>query len=311
MIARDSRGTSRALVTGVVVVVLLIAFFTASVGGATLGSRFFAALRIARPRAVAAPTIGTAASARRLQNVVMGIVAETTAVEVSEADAPLGSVAAAQGQIGFAPRLIHARVNGAPKLSVVGTQRVSARVKRSQLRTLLAEAGRRSDVVPDAVDGQPIVLTIPSGVRAEYGNCPKPVANTLQNQINGPPPPSADNGSCVIVTETPPAVSATPAGLDTAAVLEIALELTGMSPVQARTFRQLFDWPSAIALSPPRFVRSYDVVSVGRGRGLLMTTGGRRGPTYVLAWVDGGIVYTLTGYGSSADAVPLANSVSQ
>jgi hypothetical protein len=193
----------------------------------------------------------------------------------------------------------------------VGAQRISARVNRPQLRTLFAEAGHRSDVVPNGVDGQSIVIAIPRGFRAEYGNCPAPVANTLRNQINGPPPPSADNGNCVVLTETPPATSTSPAGLDTATVLEIALELTGMSPTQARDFRRLFDWPAAVVLSPPRFVRSHDVVAVGRGRGLLMTTGGRRGPTYALAWVENGVVYTLTGYGSSADAVPLANSVSE
>jgi hypothetical protein len=42
---------------------------------------------------------------------------------------------------------------------------------------------------------------------------------------------------------------------------------------------------------------------------MLVITGGRRGPTYALVWVQGGVVYTLTGYGSSADAVPLAKSL--
>ena len=43
---------------------------------------------------------------------------------------------------------------------------------------------------------------------------------------------------------------------------------------------------------------------------MLMITGGRRGPTYVLSWMSDGIVYTLTGYGSSADAASLAKSAS-
>ena len=134
--------------------------------------------------------------------------------------------------------------------------------------------------------------------------------NSIQNQINGPPPPSVDNGNCVVLTETPLATSTTPAALDTAAVLEIALELMGMSPNQVRDFRQLFDWRAAMPLSPPRFTRSYEIVNIGNTRGMLVITGGRRGPTYALEWVDGGIVFTLTGYGSSADAVPFANSVS-
>ena len=37
-------------------------------------------------------------------------------------------------------------------------------------------------------------------------------------------------------------------------------------------------------------------------------TAGRRGPTYALMWEREGVVYTLTGYGNSGDAVPLASS---
>jgi hypothetical protein len=117
------------------------------------------------------------------------------------------SPGAAKAQLGFAPKLLHGRAD-APKLSIVGAQRISARVNRPQLRTLFAEAGHRSDVVPNGVDSQPIVIAIPRDLRAKYGNCPASVANTLQNQINGPPPPSADNGNCVVLTETPPAMSA-------------------------------------------------------------------------------------------------------
>jgi hypothetical protein len=162
--------------------------------------------------------------------------------------------------------------------------------------------------VPASLNGETMRVTVPRGVRVQYGNCPLPAANTLQNQINGPPPPSTDNANCIVFTETPVAATMAPPLLDTAAVLEIALELTGMSPNQARDFRQLFDWRSAITMSPPRSVRSYEMVNVGAGRGMLIMTGGRRGPTYALAWVQGDMVYTLTGYGSSADAVPLATS---
>jgi hypothetical protein len=135
------------------------------------------------------------------------------------------------------------------------------------------------------------------------------VANTIQAQIQGPPPPSTDNGNCIVLTETPLAAVTLPSALDTAAVMTIALELSGMSPNQARDFRRLFGWSSAITIAPPRFMRSYELTSVGGAPAMLMITGGRRGPTYVLAWVRDGVVFTLTGYGSSADAASLAASV--
>jgi hypothetical protein len=301
----DSSARGRSIAIIVVIVAIIFGVGSVHVAGASVASRFFASLRIARPNAVTAPSVAPGATTRRLQIVVMGIVAETSAVPVDEPDVPVPTPDSAARIAGFRPRLLRARTD-APQLTVVGAHAERARVDRAQLRTLLAEAGRRAVSVPASVDGATIELSVPRGVRAEYGHCPAPIANTIQNQINGLPPPSVDNGDCVIFGETPLAASLAPAALDTNAVLAIALELTGMSPNQARDFQQLFSWRAALA--PPRFMRSYDVVTVGGSRAMLMTTGGRRGPTYVLAWVDGGTVYTVTGYGSSADAVPLASS---
>ena len=95
-----------------------------------------------------------------------------------------------------------------------------------------------------------------------------------------------------MITETPSVVATIPAGLDTAAVLEIALELNGMSPNQARDFQRVLDWRTALAASPPRGVRSYELVHVGSAPGMLIITGGRRGPTYGLTWMANGIVYS-------------------
>jgi len=277
-------------------------------GGDSVGSRFLGSLRIARPKTVtaSAPAPG---GARRLNEVAIGIMAETTAVATAEEDRTAPTADSASRVAGFRVKVLSARSDH-PSMSVLGAQTVGARVNRGQLTTLLAEAGRRgADArVDPSIDGASVTLAVPRGVRVQYGNCPAPIANTLQNQIQGPPPPSADNGSCVILTEVPVATSAVPAALDTTAVLEIALELMGMSPNQARDFQRLFGWRAAVAMSPPRFMRSYEVVPVGDNQGMLMITGGRRGPTYVLAWVADGLVYTLTGYGSSADAVSLAKS---
>jgi hypothetical protein len=42
---------------------------------------------------------------------------------------------------------------------------------------------------------------------------------------------------------------------------------------------------------------------------MLIISAGRREPPYTLAWARNGVVFTLAGYGSSGDAVPLAETV--
>lgn len=302
----DASAVRSRLVT-LAVVVVLAAVLAARVGGQSLASRFVAALRIERPKTVtvSAPTGG----GRQLLGAVAGILAESASVATDDSDAVVPTVDAAAKAANFRPHVLKGRTD-APTIYITGAHSVTARVNRDQLRTLLTEAGRASTVVPTSVDGQRVTVTVPRGVRLQYGRCPAPVASTIAAQINGPPPPSTDNGNCVMLAETPLSVATLPPALDSSVVLEIALELAGMSPNQVRDFRGLFDFRAAMTMSPPRFMRSYDVVDLGAERALLMITGGRRGPTYELTWVDGGIVYTMTGYGSSADAAPLAKSAS-
>jgi hypothetical protein len=300
--------SARPLLTRAAIVGGIALLASIPISGESLGSRFLKSLRIARPQAVTANAPAPGA-ARRLSDVIIGIAAETTTVSKSEDDRPAPSADSASRLAGIRARRLASRTDPA-SFTVLGSQATGARANRRQLATLFAESGRRDLRVDPSIEGAALSLMVPRGVRVQYGNCPAPIQNTLQTQIQGPPPPSTDNGNCVILSEVPQATSMTPAALDTSAVLGIAVELMGMSPNQSRDFQRLFGWRGAIAMSPPRFVRSYEVVDVAGHPGMLMITGGRRGPTYVLSWMADGVVYTLTGYGSSADAVALARSVS-
>ena len=297
----------RVLITRTTAVAGIAMVASIPIAGESLGSQFLKSLRIARPQTVTAnaPVPG---AARRLSEVIIGVAAETTTAASSEADRAAPSADSASRLAGLRVRLLTARKDPV-SLTVLGAQATSAHVNRRQLSTLFTEAGRTDLRVDPSVDGAILSLAVPRGVRAQYGNCPGPIQNTLQTQIQGPPPASTDNGNCVILTEVPAASTTAPPALDTAAVLDIAVELMGMSPNQARDFQRVFGWRGAAAMSPPRFVRSYEVVDVAGHSGMLMITGGRRGPTYVLAWTIDGVVYTLTGYGSSTDAVALAKSM--
>jgi hypothetical protein len=44
-------------------------------------------------------------------------------------------------------------------------------------------------------------------------------------------------------------------------------------------------------------------------QGTLLNMAGRRGPSYTLLWAKNGMVYGLTGFGDSGEAVALADSL--
>jgi hypothetical protein len=288
----------------VLFVLLVVSAFTT-----LFGPRFIASLRIAKPKAVtpgvSAPSATSAG--QQIQALIGSMVGETTSVALNEADKPVSSADSATRLAGFTARLLRAR-SDAPSITVIGAHSMNAKVNRAQLLTILAEAGRRDAQVPGSVDGRVLGTQTARAIRVQYGNCPAPVANTIQNQINGPPPPSTDNANCVLFTQTPATSAVVPPGLDIGELATIALELSGMSPNQTRDFQHVFDLKSTLSMSLPRAIRSYDAVQINGQPGMLITTGGRRGPTYQLMWASGGTVFTLAGYGSSGDAVPLASS---
>ncbi|MDB4878353.1 MAG: putative transrane anti-sigma factor [Gemmatimonadetes bacterium] len=279
--------------------------------GQRTARRFFSSLRLAKPQPVAAnPAAAPGSNAnRQLQDAIGGMVSKKVNVVFDEPDQRAPSPSAAERIAGFAARLPRARHDSAV-LSVIGARSVEMTVDRDELRTILMEAGQSAASLPASIQGAHLALRTPRAIRAQYGNCPVPVANTIQAQIQGPPPPSTDNGNCVVLVQSPRAAGDVPPGLEMDRLTEIALELAGMSPKQAHAFQSLVHWQSAVVLSLPRAMRSYDVVTVQGVPGMLMNTGGRRGPTWALIWEKDGTVYELTGYGSSADALPLANSVS-
>jgi hypothetical protein len=278
--------------------------------GRAAAHAFIGALRIPKPQPVNVnvPAFAGANSNRQLQNMVGAMLSAAVNVAVDEPDQPAATIEVAAKLAGFRPKLPHARTDPAT-LIVTGAHAIDLKVNRDQLRTIFAEAGKPDVAIPEALAGAAFAVRTPRAIRAQYGNCPAPVAPTLQNQLNGPPPPTADNGDCIVVTESPIALADVPVGLDMGQLMEIALELSGMSPAQAVSFPSTIDWRASLLLSVPRNLRSSDPKDVNGAKALLLTTGGRRGPTYVLVWTKDGMVFALTGYGNPGDAVPIANSI--
>jgi hypothetical protein len=282
--------------------------FTAT--GRGLVETFFGSLRLAKPQAVSVGIPGPAGSngARQMQNMVGGMLGKNVDVALDEADRPAATAEAAGKLAGFAAHLPRAR-GDAPTIVVTGAHAIEMTVDIGQLRTTFAEAGKRDVPLSASVEGSKVAVRTPRAIRTQYGNCPAPAAATLQNQLQGPPPPSTDNANCIVFVESPAVGADVPAGLDMGPLIEIALELSGMSPLQAQAVPGTLDWKATLAVSLPRNLRSFEMKAVNGAQAMLLITAGRRGPTWELVWAKSGMVYTLTGYGNAGDAVPLANSV--
>jgi hypothetical protein len=277
--------------------------------GRAVAHRFFASLRMEKPKTVSASFAAPSGSSRtrRVQDLVARMVSDSLSVDQEERDRSVAGLREAAQAAGFTPLLPAARAD-APTLTVTGASTVSMTVKRAQLRTILDEAGVSAEV-PASVDGTVITVKTPRGVRAQYGHCPAPPDTTLQGQLAGRPPDTSENLDCVVLAETPEATSTLPPALDPDQLVRIALEVSGLSPDEAKQLQGAFDWKASLSLEVPRFMRSFKPVDVHGVTGMLMTSGWRRGPRYVLAWATGGMVYSLSGYGDPADAAPLAASV--
>jgi hypothetical protein len=288
-------------------VVVIVAALLLTHPGRAAAHRFFSSLRIEKPKTVTASFTAPAGSNRRVQDLVARMVADSLSVLQEEPDRPVPGLQEAAQAVGFTPLLPSARTD-APTLTVTGASTVSMTVQRSQLTTILSEAGAPADV-PRSVDGAVITVRTPRGVRAQYGHCPAPPDTTLRRQLLGRRPETSQDRDCLIVTETPTPTVDLPPGLNTAELVRIALEVSGLSPDEAKQFQGAFDFRTSLDLAVPRFMRSFERVDVHGATGMLMTSGWRRGPRYVLVWASKGMVYSLSGYGDPADAVPLAVSV--
>lgn len=276
------------------------------VSGETAGHRFFSSLRLAKPTPVSA--VASANPSRALPVLIGNMLADSVSITREEADAPVADVAAAQKLAGFAPKSPVLQTKRTAVI-VTGAREARAVLHRSQLSTTLLQAGLGRVATDPSLEGAVVTFSTPRGVRQQFGHCPEATPATIQGQLQGPPPPSTDYGDCVVLTETPATDGRAPPALNLPRLAGIALELSGMSPAQTTAFQARLDWRSTMSLTLPRGMRSYDTVDVAGARGMLLNTASRRGPTYTLVWSARDTVYALSGYGSAADAAPLARSV--
>ena len=245
-----------------------------------------------------------------LHQMVTQMISDKVQVEVNEEDSPVNDVASARQLAGFEVLLLSGRKD-APKIVVGGSNKIAVAVDRSRLQAIATEAGHPELVLPQSLDGATVGVQVPRSVQVQYGTCPGPTdaGRVIADNITGPTPTTTQYSDCVRLREGPDPIVNVPAGLDVGGLAQIGLETAGMASSQASDFLHTIDWKAVLTLSVPRSLRSYQVVKVNDTNGTLLSMAGRRGPGYALIWTKNGIVYSLTGFGDSSQAVGLADSL--
>lgn len=296
-------------------VLLALALIVASLGVPAVRTAALKGLQSLRMQKVQAVNVNfspfvDASANPTLHQMVTQMISDKVQVEINEDDRPVPDAAAARQMAGFDVLLLSNRKD-APKLVVGGAHKVDMTVDRSRLQAIATEAGHPELVLPSSLDGANLGVEIPRSVHAQYGTCPGPANATsaIASNITGPTPATTQYSDCIRLREGPTPVVNMPAGLNVGELAQIGLETAGMSSDQASDFLQTIDWKATLTLAVPRFLRSYETVRVNGTRGTLLTMAGRRGPGFALIWTNNGVVYSLTGFGDSSQAVELADSL--
>jgi len=311
MIQENSQGRWRKILPALIATAVIISFVAIPAGRDLLG-RFFRSLRMQKVEAVNAnlsaftdPNANPA-----LHQMVAQMISNDVVIGANEPDQHVADAATATQLGGFNVSVLSARKD-APKFTVLGRHEFNLTLNRARLQAVFNQAGHPEISVPEALDGAPVKVDIPRAVEIQYGHCPTPqnATQALANNITGPNPTSTEYSDCVRLREGPNPMVSMPQGVDFEKLAEIGLEVAGMSASQSHDFLNAVNWQSTLVMAVPRFLRSYESVTVSGAKGTLLSMAGRRGPGYTLIWANGGTGYLLTGFGDSSNAVALADSV--
>src|SRR5215471_13750675 len=286
------------------VAVLLVVFLVFPLAR-SWAQRFLLTLRVEKVQPVSIDTSSLEGNPA-LQQAIRQMISDRVVVTVDEKEQPAASAEAASELAGFRVRVVGGRADS-PAFTVLGRHSFNMTAERARLQDIFNQAGRPDLVVPESVDGAMIAVQIPRGVLVRYGNCERPRKDGQNTQDQSQP---ARIQNCLVLFEIPSPLVSVPSNLDVGQLAEVALQVAGLSPGQAKEFSQTVDWKSTLVLPLPRHVRSYNMVDVSGVQGTLVSHFAGPGPNYTLVWVKNGVVYSLVGFSDAGDPVALANSVS-
>lgn len=199
---------------------------------------------------------------------------------------------------GFALRFPTSRTD-APRLTVYDGNAFEFVVNRARVQSLLNEAGLGKTQLPASLDKATIKVNVPTGVTAEYGDCPQVTATDAPRRVT----------NCVTFMQIPSPVVDTPPNVDLLQLAEIGLQMTGMNKDQAQSFARTVDWTSTLVVPIPRNGASYKQVQVDGVTGNLIESK-VYSPQFALIWTKNNIVYAIATMGADANAaLAIGNSL--
>ncbi|MBL8062671.1 MAG: hypothetical protein JNK32_06605 [Anaerolineales bacterium] len=210
----------------------------------------------------------------------------------------------ASGLAGFSVRLPEDQT--ASGIYVTDSAAFTLTVDREKAQALIDGAGRTDLILPEAINGAEISVSIPATVSASFGTCPDPDIEGGEDPIDmGEMYPD-----CTVLTQMTSPVVNVPEGVDMAQLAQIALEFSGMSSEEAASFASSVDWATTLVVPIPRDVTTHSEVSVDGVTGILIQRTAENSPEYVLMWVKDGILYAIADAGAdTAPAFALAESL--
>jgi len=218
----------------------------------------------------------------------------------------VASAAEASAAAGFTIRLPGSRAD-APVLTVQDGAAFQFTVDLERAQSLLTESGYAT-TLPATLAGAVIAVDIPAGVSAAYGACPPPTEEEEGNAVTGSP--GRRFVDCLLLAQIPSPTVTTPPDVDVAALAEIGLQFTGMTPDEAHAFAQSVDWTSTLVIPIPRNGSRYEQISVDGVTGNLIQRPSDDAAEFALIWVKDGIIYAIGGLGSNVQpALDMANSM--
>lgn len=220
------------------------------------------------------------------------------------------SLAEAAALAGY-PLLDPAAFNGQKRYSYQAGGQAEFVIDAALMQMVLQELG--SDyVIPAAIDGQKVSVDVKPSVTTLLGECPeiKPVVYP-----DGAPADERIQGfsaaRCTTLVQMPSPVITAPPGVDPQEVGAAMLQLLGFSKQEAEAISARVDWTSTLLIPIPQDVDYREVTVQGVAGTLLVEDRqyGRSGQRYTLLWTKDGMLYGLTGFDSTSDALELANSL--
>jgi hypothetical protein len=165
----------------------------------------------------------------------------------------VSSLDEAAAQVGFVPRRPDQSYGNPARIEVTGLARVRYTPDVETLRQVFTAMELDPSLLPDSIDGQPFVITIPPSVAQYYGE--------------------ADDPEGFLIAQIPSPSVEVPEGVDMQALGSAMLQLLGMTPEEATRLSQSIDWTTTLVVPLPASMSTVQEVELDGTTGLYILSG--------------------------------------